>query len=132
MSLASRSSELTARALRRASESERIAGNAVTLLCDGPQVFRSWLHDIERAERFILLENYIFSGDRIGARIADALIARAQAGIEVYVLYDWFGSLSTSSGQWARMKRAGINVRACQPFAFSAPVASFRRNHRKA
>ena len=43
------SSERRRGALRRASESERIAGNAVTLLCDGPQVFRSWLHDIERA-----------------------------------------------------------------------------------
>lgn len=129
--LASRSSELTARALRRASESERIGGNAVTLLCDGPQVFSSWLHDIARAERFILLENYIFSGDRIGKRISDALIARAQAGVEVYVLYDWFGSLSTSSELWTGMKRAGISVRACQPFAFTAPIASLRRNHRK-
>lgn len=131
LTAASRSSELTARALRRASESERISGNAVTLLCDGPQVFASWLHDIERATRFILLENYIFSGDRIGRRIADALIARAQAGVEVYVLYDWFGSLSTSSELWAQMKRVGISVRASQPFAFTAPVASLRRNHRK-
>jgi cardiolipin synthase len=131
LNLASRSSELTTRALRRASESERIAGNAVTLLCDGPQVFASWLHDIQRAAHFILLENYIFSGDRVGSRIADALIARAQAGVEVYVLYDWFGSLSTSSELWMRMKRAGISVRAFQPFAFTAPVASLRRNHRK-
>lgn len=131
-SSASRSAELTARALRRASEAERIAGNAVTLLCDGPQVFSSWLYDIEHAQHFILLENYIFSGDRIGNRIAQALIARAQAGVEVYVLYDWFGSLGTSSELWARMTRVGINVRACQPFAFTAPIASLRRNHRKA
>lgn len=129
--VASRSAELTARALRRASEAERIAGNAVTLLCDGPQVFSSWLYDIEHAQHFILLENYIFSGDRIGNRIADSLIARAQAGVEVYVLYDWFGSLGTSSELWARMTRVGINVRACQPFAFTAPIASLRRNHRK-
>lgn len=129
--LASRSAELTARALRRASEAERIAGNAVTLLCDGPQVFSSWLYDIEHAQHFILLENYIFSGDRIGNRIAEALIRRAQAGVEIYVLYDWFGSLGTSSELWARMARVGINVRACQPFAFTAPIASLRRNHRK-
>lgn len=129
--VASRSAELTARALRRASESERIAGNAVTLLCDGPHVFACWLHDIATAGRFILLENYIFSGDRIGNRIADALIERAQAGVEVYVLYDWLGSLTTSRQLWVRMARAGIQVRACQPFAWTAPIASLRRNHRK-
>lgn len=117
--------------MRRAGEAERIVGNALTLLRDGPEVFAAWLADIAAAERYILLENYIFNNDQIGTRIAEALIARAKAGIEVYVLYDWFGCLTTSRQFWLRMQHAGIKVRAFAPFAFSAPLHSVQRNHRK-
>lgn len=119
------------RALRRAGEAVRIEGNAVKLLRDGPEVFASWLEDIRRAERFILLENYIINNDRIGMQIADALIERAKAGIEVYVLYDWFGCLATSRQFWLRLQHAGIKVRAFAPFSWGAPLHSAQRNHRK-
>jgi cardiolipin synthase len=95
-------------------------------------VFASWLADIAAAQRYILLENYIFSGDRIGTRIADALIERAQAGVEVYVLYDWFGAIATSGQFWRRLKRAGVKVRAFKPFSWLTPLHSVQRNHRKA
>lgn len=119
------------RALRRAGEALRIEGNAVKLLRDGPEVFAAWLDDIRHAERFILLENYIINNDRIGTQIADALIERAKAGIEVYVLYDWFGCLATSRQFWLRMQHAGIKVRAFSPFSWGAPLHSAQRNHRK-
>lgn len=119
------------RALRRAGEAARIFGNSLTLLRDGPETFAAWLRDIAAAERFILLENYIFNNDGIGTQIADALIARAQAGVEVYVLHDWFGCLLTSRQFWLRMQRAGVKIRAFKPFAWSAPIHSFQRNHRK-
>jgi cardiolipin synthase len=119
------------RALRRAGEALRIEGNAVRLLRDGPEVFASWLQDIARAERFILLENYIFNNDRIGTQLADAIIARARAGVEVYVLYDWFGCIATSRQFWLRMQHAGCKVRAFSPFSWGAPLHSVQRNHRK-
>jgi cardiolipin synthase len=129
---ASNQDDASDRVLRRAAEATRIPGNALTLLRDGPEVFAAWLGDIATAQRFILLENYIFSSDRIGTKIAEALIARARAGIEVYVLYDWFGCLETSRQFWLRMKHSGVKVRAFQPFSFSAPLHSVQRNHRKA
>lgn len=119
------------RALRRAGQAERIDGNAVKLLRDGPEVFAAWLADIKRAERFILLENYIVNNDRIGTQIADALIERSKAGVDVYVLFDWFGCIATSRQFWLRLQHAGIKVRAFSPFSWGAPLHSAQRNHRK-
>jgi cardiolipin synthase len=119
------------RAIRRAGDSPRILGNTVTLLRDGPAVFAAWLADIANAKHFILFENYIFRSDRIGNQIAEALIARARAGIEVYVLYDWLGSLGTSRSLWVRMQRAGVRVRTFRSLRLSDPLRLLQRNHRK-
>lgn len=119
------------RAIRRAGDSPRIPGNTVTLLRDGPAVFASWLSDIAKAKRFILLENYIFRSDRIGRQIADALCERARAGVEVYVLYDWLGSLGTSRTLWVRLQREGVRVRSFAGIRFSDPLRLLQRNHRK-
>ena len=99
------------RALQRAGDAERIHGNLVTLLNDGPQAFPAWLADIAAAKRFILFENYIINNDRIGNQFADALCERAQAGVEVRLLYDWFGCIGTSRKLWRRLSEAGVTVR---------------------
>lgn len=119
------------RAIRRAGDCPRIPGNIVQLLRDGPAVFASWLRDIAQAQHFILFENYIFRSDRIGSQIAEALMERARAGIEVYVLFDWLGSLGTSRTLWVKMQRAGVRVRPFRSIRLSDPLRLLQRNHRK-
>ncbi|MFO0623431.1 MAG: phospholipase D-like domain-containing protein [Polyangia bacterium] len=119
------------RAIRRAGDCPQIPGNTVSLLRDGPAVFASWLADIAQAKHFILLENYIFRSDRIGHQIADALAARAKAGIEVYVLFDWLGSLGTSRTLWVKLQRAGAKVRPFRSLRLTDPLRLLQRNHRK-
>ncbi len=119
------------RALQRAGDAERIPGNAVTLLCDGPQVFPAWLEDIAAARRFVLFENYIINNDRIGNQLTDALCERARAGVAVHLLYDWFGCIGTSHKLWRRLAQAGVEVRAFNPVSLTAPLGLLQRNHRK-
>lgn len=119
------------RAIRRAGDSPQIPGNTVSLLRDGPAVFASWLADIAKAKHFILIENYIFRSDRIGHQIADALTERAKAGIEVYVLFDWLGSLGTSRTLWVKLQRAGVRVRPFRSLRLTDPLRLLQRNHRK-
>ena len=57
---------------------------------------------IAEASRWIHFENYIIRSDTVGRRFADALIARARAGVRVRVLYDAIGSLCTSRALLAR------------------------------
>lgn len=129
--LGSSSTNLINRALRRAGEASLIEGNTVTLLRDGPAVFGSWLEDIAAAQRFVLIENYIFRNDRISNRIAEALIARVQAGVEVCLLYDWLGCLGTSRTLWLRLRHGGVKVRAFRPMRLVDPLTGLKRNHRK-
>ncbi|MFO0576834.1 MAG: phospholipase D-like domain-containing protein [Polyangia bacterium] len=124
-------SRLIDRALGRAGEAPRIDGNTVMLLRDGPAVFSAWLADIAAARRFVLLENYIFRDDRIGNTIADALIERAQAEVEVCLLYDWLGCLGTSRKLWLRLRNGGVKVRVFRPMRLIDPLAGLKRNHRK-
>src|SRR3954463_16185022 len=80
------------RVLARASDAHLRRGNDVGLLRDGAETYADWLAAIGPARRWVHLENYIFKADGIGRQFADALRERAQAGVRVRVIYDWWGS----------------------------------------
>jgi cardiolipin synthase len=119
-------------AFSRAAGAPLVDGNAVRLLKDGAENYPAWLAAIEGAERFIHFESYILHDDETGARFADALAARARAGVKVRLIYDWLGALgATSRGFWYAMADAGVEVRAFNPPRVSRPLAWVVRDHRK-
>lgn len=119
------------RAVDRASNAPAIPGNRVTLLIDGPETYDVMLAQIASSAHRIHLEQYIFNDDACGRRFADALIARAEAGITVRVLYDWFGCLGTPRRFWRRLRDAGVEVRAFGAPRVDDPLLMFVRDHRK-
>lgn len=108
-----------------------VPGNQVTLLHDAPGALDAMLALIAGAERWIHFDNYIIRDDATGQRFADALIARARAGVPIRVLSDWLGSFGTSRRFWNRLRAAGIEVRLFGPPKASAPLTFLSRNHRK-
>jgi cardiolipin synthase len=86
---------------------------------------------IGTAERCIHLENYIIRADATGWRFAEALAARARAGVQVRVLYDWLGSISTRRGYWRFLRSAGVEVRCFNPPHLVRLFANLTRDHRK-
>lgn len=103
----------------------------IKLLWKGDDAFSS-IHDaLKKAEHCICLEFYIFRNDETGSAIADILIQKSLAGIDVRVIYDHFGSLSTPRSFWKRLRSAGIEVRDSYPFSWSDPLDYFRRDHKK-
>jgi cardiolipin synthase len=76
---------------------------------------------------------YWFGSDRTGRRFADALGARARAGVRVLVTYDAFGSLGTDRSMFDDMRAAGCVVYEYNPLLYwSFSFRRFnRRNHRK-
>lgn len=117
--------------LDRATGSRPIPGNQVILLIDGPRIFDHALEAIASARSTIHFDNYIIRPDRTGRRFADALIARARAGVEVRVLTDWLGSAGTPRDFWDRLRQAGIEVRIFNPLRLLDLGANLIRNHRK-
>jgi cardiolipin synthase len=78
---------------------------------------------------------YIVRDDALGKILADKLIARAQAGVAVFLLYDDIGSYGLPKAYVARLRAAGIRVSGFNhrhPFLrFYGPTRLNYRNHRK-
>ncbi len=106
-------------------------GNLVRLLHGGRETFELIINEIEKAERFLTLQFYIFRNDDTGKKIANLLKKKAGEGIKVYILYDHFGSLGTPRRFWKELMNSGIKVAASRPFKLSAPFKYVRRDHRK-
>jgi cardiolipin synthase len=107
-------------------------GNQYKLLVDGDAFFESLLATIASAERYIFLCFYIVHDDATGKKLADALIERAAAGVQVRFLYDEVGCLRLSYAYFRKLTDAGIDVRSFN--TRQGWVNRFQinfRNHRK-
>lgn len=119
-------------AFSRAAGAPLVAGNAVRILKDAEENYPAWLEAIHAAQRTIFFENYIVADDRVGREFVGALTRKAQAGVRVYVLYDWMGALgAASSALWRPLVDAGGSVRCFNPPRLDSPFAWLTRDHRK-
>ncbi|MEH7303707.1 cardiolipin synthase [Neobacillus drentensis] len=107
--------------------------NTVTkILKNGEETFREIKRALHKATQFIHLEYYIFRDDRLGNELIDILIDKAQAGVEVRLMYDAMGSMTLSGTALNRMKEAGILVHPFLPLKSGFYNQKFNfRNHRK-
>jgi cardiolipin synthase A/B len=67
-------------------------GNRVALLRSGGEYFPALVGAIDRAEREVWLETYIFADDDAGRIVANALERAARRGVRVRVLVDGWGA----------------------------------------
>lgn len=106
--------------------------NEVTIYTSGYDFFPSLLRDISRAQKHIHIDIYIFEDDELGNLIADALIERAEHGVEVRVIYDDVGCLKVKNAFHERMRNAGIEIHPFMPVKFPMFTSKANyRNHRK-
>ena len=106
--------------------------NEVTIYTSGYEFFPSLLRDISRAQKHIHIDLYIFEDDELGNLIADALIERAEHGVEVRVVYDDVGCLKVKNAFHERMRNAGIDIHPFLPVKFPKFTSKANyRNHRK-
>ena len=123
---------LADQAFSRAAGAPLIPGNRITLLRDARENYPAWLEAIAAARHWIHFETYIIHSDGAGRVFAEALSARARAGVRVRVLVDWMGSLGKTSWRfWRQLKEAGIDARTFNPPTLASPFAWLSRDHRK-
>ena len=84
--------------------------NDTDVFTDGYAFFHSLLRDIGRARSHIHIETYIICDDPLGRLVADALIDKAKAGVEVRFIYDDVGCWNVPGSFFERMRSAGIDV----------------------
>lgn len=117
------------------SELPFLKGNEVELLVDGEATFDSIFAGIEAAQEYLLVQFYIVRDDRLGQALAERLIAKAKAGVAVYMLYDDIGSTGMPKRFRQELRDAGIKVSSFnQRHKFLRLFGATRinyRNHRK-
>lgn len=107
-----------------------IGGNRVEVLQDGA-FFDSLLADVELAEQSIHYESYVWWQGEICGRLARALAARSQAGVEVRLLLDAQGSITMESEVQEVLDRGGVVVDRFHPFSLADIGKVNSRDHRK-
>ena len=107
------------------------AGNKVTDLQNGDQIFPAMLDAIASAQRTITFETYIYWSGDIGQKFADALAERARAGVKVKVMLDWAGSIKMEDALLEEMQSAGVEVHQYRPLRWYNLGRLNNRTHRK-
>ena len=112
------------------------AGNAVTLLENGVQLFPALCEAFDRATRSIQVETYIFRLDVAGAKILHHLKLAALRGVRVRVMLDGFGSAEDEQAIQSELLAVGAQCRIYRPEPRQFTLKSFnfkrlRRLHRK-
>lgn len=106
--------------------------NDIEVFTDGQKKFHSLLTDIEEAKDHIHLLYYIIRHDQLGQRVAEALIKKAQQGVQVRILFDDMGSRKLSRKYIRKLRNAGAEIEAFFPsFLPKINLKINHRNHRK-
>lgn len=108
-----------------------LAGNRVTALQDGDEIFPAMLQAIAAARHTITFETYIYWSGQIGEQITEALCERARAGVKVHVTIDWLGSVKMDAALIERMRQAGVQVQVYRPLTWYNLDRVNNRTHRK-
>lgn len=111
-----------------------VYGNTATEYYDlGDTFFPALLESIRQAKKFIFLEFFIISKGQMWDELYAALCERAEAGVEIRVLYDDLGSMTTLDKSFAsRMSRKNLQIAVFNPVKpFLSNFHINYRNHQK-
>lgn len=104
----------------------------ISVLHDPKLTFENIFTDIENAKDHIHIEFYIIANDEVGNRLRELLIKKANEGVEVRLIYDYWGCFELSKKYFRSMKNAGILFHAFFPPRFPFVLSKVNyRNHRK-
>lgn len=103
-----------------------VAGNQARLLIDGPAAYHAMFQALEGATNHINIEVYIFQDDAVGRDLAELLERKQRAGVQVNLIYDSVGCISTPRALFDRLRASGVQVREFNPVG----PGVFDLNHR--
>jgi len=118
------------------SESPLTQGNKVTLLVDGAATYAAMFKAVENASDHINIETYIIEDieDDRGRNFADLLLQKQAEGVQVNLIYDSVGSLTTPAAFFQRLRDGGVQVvefNPVNPFKTRGKWSLAKMDHRK-
>jgi cardiolipin synthase A/B len=103
----------------------------VEALPGGVNFYEAELQAIAQASKSINWEAYIFTKGEMARRVADALTERARAGVQVNLVLDAVGSLSTPKDLFTGLRQAGGRVAWYHPVRWYNWPRANNRTHRE-
>ncbi|MEG2204550.1 MAG: phospholipase D-like domain-containing protein, partial [Oscillospiraceae bacterium] len=118
--------------LRRVTGFPAWQGTAGEFFPLGDVTFPRMIEELKRAERFILLEYFIISPGIMWEEMLAVLRERRAAGVEIRIMYDDIGTISTLPTGYDRTLRAmGFDVVVFNPYEPHLNMSMNYRDHRK-
>ncbi len=125
------SNKFTVYSIEKIFEGKFSIATNVKLLWKGIDTFKTIFDAVKEAKELICLAFYIFRNDETGRALCEILKEKSKNGVNVYILYDHFGSFGTPRSFWNSMKSLGIKIRSSRPFKWTKPFHYVHRDHRK-
>ena len=94
-----------------------LPGNEVELVLDG-SVFPRLFEDLRGAKRSITIQMYYSLRGKVTETLAEILAERARSGVQVFMMYDAFGSSALGGDYAKQLSEAGVNIVAFRPLRF--------------
>ncbi len=106
-------------------------GNRVKVLRNGCRMFPAMLEAISSAKETIDFSSYIYWPGDITDQFTAAFVERAEAGVEVNVVLDGYGSAKVDGETVERLERAGATVSFFRPPSWYTLHKANNRMHRR-
>lgn len=118
--------------LNRLKSSPLYGGSSVKFYSDGVSKFEDLFAELEKAEKHIHIQYYIFLDDEVGRKTRDILVRKASESVEVRLIYDDVGSWKAKRDFFKDMQVRGVEVQPFLKVAFKILTSRVNyRNHRK-
>ena len=107
-------------------------GTEVRFFPSGEAKFAAMLEELKKAEHFIFLEYFIIEESYMWGEILRVLIEKAQAGVDVRVMYDGMCEVNKLPGDYLkRLREHGIKAKTFAPIRPMVSSHFNYRDHRK-
>lgn len=116
--------------LDTAGRARPVAGNDVRVYTDFPSMYADLLQDLEQAQHHIHFQFFKFEDDEFGRKVAEILVQKAQAGVEVRLQIDDLANM-TRRKFYHRMEKQGVQVKPFFRVRLILSSDTNYRNHRK-
>ncbi len=107
-----------------------VAGNRITSLVNGDQIYTAMLNAIRTAQTNITFETFVFR-DSVGAQFVEELSNAARRGVQVHMLLDWLGSRTMNQSLLQAARAAGCELHVYHPPSWYHLGRINNRTHRK-
>lgn len=108
-----------------------VAGNRITRLMNGDEIFPAMLSAIRAATNTINLEAFLWHSGPLSDEFIAAISERSRAGVQVRIITDAVGSMDLDDSDVEALRAAGVNFNFYNPLRLHVLPRFYFRDHRK-